>query len=75
LESLGVETSAKNIAKILKERPLESCEISENRFAGGLYTDTITIVTSSEHGDGEKQQENEAVSKEMLKILDLRKMS
>jgi hypothetical protein len=72
---MGVETSAKNIAKILKERPLESCEISENRFTGGLYTDTITIVTSSDNSEGEKLQENEPVSKEMLKILDLKKMS
>jgi hypothetical protein len=42
---------------------------------GGLHTDTITIITSTEAGDGLKQQENEAVSKEMLKILDLKKMS
>ena len=44
---MGVEATFKNIAKILKERPLESCEIVENRLTGGLHTDTITIITKN----------------------------
>lgn len=59
---MGVESNSKNIAKILKERPLDSCEIVENRLTGGLHTDTITIITSSESNNQAKVIESQTVS-------------
>lgn len=72
---MGVEATFKNIAKILKERPLETCEIVESRLTGGLHTDTITVITRSQSASTAKTADSQTVSNEMLKILDLKKMA
>jgi hypothetical protein len=41
---------------------------------GGLYTDTITIVTKKSDYQNEKKIENQQVSTEMLQILNLKPM-
>lgn len=74
MENLGVEATQKNIHKILRENPLENCEIIESRLNGGLYTDTITIVTKKNDYQSEKKVENQQVSSEMLQILNLKPM-
>lgn len=74
LENLGVEATQKNIYKILKENPLENCEIIESRLNGGLHTDTITIVTKSADDSVSKKVESQTVSGEMLQVLNLKPM-
>jgi hypothetical protein len=59
LESMGVEATNKNIVKILKERPLDSCEIVESRLTGGLHTDTITVITKTELSNVEHTKKND----------------
>lgn len=44
-------------------------------MAGGLHTDTITIITKSEQNGNDNNNTNQTVSNEMLKILDLKKMA
>ena len=48
LEQLRIESTSKNIQNILKRNPLAKCHIQESRLAGGLHTDTITIIHRSE---------------------------
>ena len=55
LENLGVEATQKNIYKVLKEKPLENCDIIESRLNGGLHTDTITIVSKKVDNFGIKK--------------------
>jgi hypothetical protein len=74
LENLGVEATQKNIHKILRENPLENCEIIESRLNGGLHTDTITIVTKTVDDSLSKKIENQTVSAEMLQVLNLKPM-
>ena len=56
---MGVEATNKNIVKILKERPLDSCEIVESRLTGGLHTDTITVITKTELSNVEHTKKND----------------
>ena len=72
---MRVEATPKNIAKILKENPLENCEIIESRLNGGLHTDTITIIAKkAEESTAVKKVENQAVTGEMLQVLNLKPM-
>lgn len=71
---MGVESTQKNIYKILKENPLENCEIVESRLNGGLHTDTITIITKTADDSLSKKVENQTVSGEMLQVLNLKPM-
>ena len=58
-----MEATAKNIAKILRENPLDNCDIIESRLNGGLHTDTITIITKKvDETTAIKKVENQAVT-------------
>lgn len=72
LESLGIESTTKNIQMILKNYPLKHCQITAGWNSSGLYADTITIVVRSKPGKKDKKDKNEPVEDTGL---DLKKMS
>lgn len=67
---------------ILKMYPLKNCEITASwKNDSGLYADTITIISRKNDHEAKKKKDKkksketkDAVSKEMIEALDLRKI-
>ncbi|CAD8207060.1 unnamed protein product [Paramecium octaurelia] len=77
LESLGIEANQKNIQMILKNYPLNRCEITGGWNTSGLYADTINIVVRQKKKNIEipQGQKDKDVLDEVQKEQDLKKIT
>ncbi|CAD8109525.1 unnamed protein product [Paramecium primaurelia] len=77
LESLGIEANQKNIQMILKNYPLNRCEITGGWNTSGLYADTINIVVRQKKKNIEVAlgQKDKDVLDEVQKEQDLKKIT
>ncbi|CAK91052.1 unnamed protein product (macronuclear) [Paramecium tetraurelia] len=77
LESLGIEANQKNIQMILKNYPLNRCEITGGWNTSGLYADTINIVVrqKKKNIDLALGQKDKDVLDEVQKEQDLKKIT